>query len=68
MQSCVRSRLFSWVQFEDGGIYVVNYIFEDAAKGQIRAYSFWENDFLLEPPLRLGNNHTITANYMKGII
>ncbi|GIO56845.1 hypothetical protein [Paenibacillus cineris] len=56
------------MQFEDGGIYVVNYIFEDAAKGQIRAYSFWENDFLLEPPLRLGNNHTITANYMKGII
>lgn len=38
-----------WVQFEDGEIYVVNYIVDDAPKGQIRGYSFRENDFLLEP-------------------
>ena len=36
-----------WVQFEDGEIYVVNYILDDAPKGQIRGYSFGEDDFLL---------------------
>ncbi len=33
-----------WVQFDDGEIYVVNYIVDDAPKGQIRGYSFREED------------------------
>ena len=33
-----------WVQFDDGEIYVVNYIVDDAPKGQIRGYSFREQD------------------------
>lgn len=37
-----------WVQFEDGEIYVVNYIVDDAPKGQIRGYSFFESDFILK--------------------
>jgi len=36
-----------WVQFEDGEIYVVNYIVDDAEKAQIRGYSFREEDFVL---------------------
>jgi sialidase-1 len=36
-----------WVQFEDGEIYVVNYIVDDAPKGQIRGYSLYLSDFLL---------------------
>jgi hypothetical protein len=37
-----------WVQFEDGEIYIVNYIVDDAPKGQIRGYSVREKDFILE--------------------
>lgn len=37
-----------WVQFDDGEIYVVNYILDDAPKGQIRGYSLQMEDFLLE--------------------
>ena len=37
-----------WVQFDDGEIYVVNYILDDAPKGQIRGYSLRMEDFLLE--------------------
>lgn len=37
-----------WVQFEDGEIYIVNYIVDDAPNGQIRGYSICENDFILE--------------------
>ena len=36
-----------WVQFDDGEIYVVNYIVDDAPKAQIRGYSFFESDFML---------------------
>ncbi|MGG1513827.1 sialidase family protein [Paenibacillus oryzisoli] len=36
-----------WVQFEDGEIYVVHYIVDDAPNAQIRGYSFYEADFLL---------------------
>jgi len=38
-----------WVQFDDGEIYVVNYILDDAPKGQIRGYSLTLEDFLIEP-------------------
>ena len=38
-----------WVQFTDGEIYVVNYLLDDAPKGQIRGYAFRESDFLIEP-------------------
>lgn len=38
-----------WVQFEDGEIYVVNYIVDDAPNAQIRGYSFNEGDFCIEP-------------------
>ncbi|MFA7159861.1 MAG: sialidase family protein [Kiritimatiellia bacterium] len=37
-----------WVQFDDGGIYIVNYIVDDAPKGQIRGYSLQLSDFILE--------------------
>jgi len=37
-----------WVQFDDGEIYVVTYIVDDAPKAQIRGYSFREEDFLLK--------------------
>ena len=37
-----------WVQFPDGGIYIVNYIVDDAYdKAQIRGYSLSLNDFIL---------------------
>jgi len=37
-----------WVQFDDGEIYIVNYIVDDAPNGQIRGYSLRMEDFLLE--------------------
>ena len=37
-----------WVQFDDGEIYIVNYIVDDAPKAQIRGYSLRESDFMLE--------------------
>lgn len=36
-----------WVQFEDGEIYIVNYVMDDAPKGQIRGYSLTMEDFML---------------------
>ena len=36
-----------WVQFDDGEIYVVNYIVDDAPKAYIRGYSFYEDDILI---------------------
>lgn len=36
-----------WVQFEDGEIYIVNYIVDDAPKGQIRGYALQLDDFLI---------------------
>ena len=38
-----------WVQFDDGEIYIVQYIVDDAPKAQIRGYALRETDFLLEP-------------------
>ena len=35
-----------WVQFEDGEIYIVNYIKDDADKAFIRGYSFYPEDVL----------------------
>jgi sialidase-1 len=35
-----------WVQFDDGEIYVVGYIMDDAPKAQIRGYSLHLSDFL----------------------
>ena len=36
-----------WVQFDDGEIYVVNYIVDDGAnKGQIRGYSLRPEEFV----------------------
>jgi sialidase-1 len=37
-----------WVQFDDGEVYVVNYIVDDAPKAQIRGYSLSMEDFILE--------------------
>ena len=37
-----------WVQFPDGEIYVANYIVDDAPKAQIRGYSFYPKDLLIE--------------------
>lgn len=36
-----------WVQFEDGEIYIANYIVDDAPNGQIRGYSLRMDDFIL---------------------
>lgn len=36
-----------WVQFDDGEIYVVNYIKDDADKAYIRGYSFYPLDVVL---------------------
>ena len=35
-----------WVQFPDGEIYIVNYINDDAPKGQIRGYSLRPGDIV----------------------
>ena len=37
-----------WVQFDDGEVYVVNYIMDDSPKCQIRAYAFRPEELLLE--------------------
>ena len=36
-----------WTQFDDGEIYVVNYIKDDSDKAQIRGYSFYPTDIVL---------------------
>ena len=36
-----------WVQYDDGEIYVVNYIVDDAPKAQIRGYSLRPEDLLI---------------------
>ena len=38
-----------WVQFDDGEIYIVNYIVDDAPKGQIRGYSLRRDDIIITP-------------------
>jgi len=38
-----------WVQLDDGEIYVVNYLLDDAAKAWIRGYALRESDFVIEP-------------------
>ena len=38
-----------WTQFDDGEIYVVNYIRDDADKAYIRGYSFYMEDVQLPP-------------------
>ena len=40
-----------WVQFDNGEIYIVNYIMDDAPKGQIRGYALHMSDFLLNDTL-----------------
>lgn len=37
-----------WVRFDDGEIYIVNYILDDAPKAQIRGYSLRLDDFRFE--------------------
>jgi len=37
-----------WVQLDDGEIYIVNYIVDDAPKGQIRGYALRPEEFLLD--------------------
>ncbi|MHC4984914.1 MAG: sialidase family protein [Planctomycetota bacterium] len=37
-----------WVQFDDGEIFIVNYIMDDAPKAYIRGYSLRPSDFLFE--------------------
>lgn len=43
-----------WVQFEDGSIYIVNYILDDAPKAQIRGYALGLDDFVVTPSRRNG--------------
>ena len=35
-----------WVQFDDGEIYIANYVVDDAPKGQIRGYALSLADFI----------------------
>ncbi|HPS34545.1 MAG TPA: sialidase family protein [Oscillospiraceae bacterium] len=37
-----------WVQFNDGEIYIVYYLVDDAPKGQIRGCSLYERDFIIK--------------------
>lgn len=37
-----------WVQFPDGEVYVVNYIVDDAPKAQIRGYSFYPSELIID--------------------
>ena len=37
-----------WAQYPDGEIYIVNYLVDDAPKGQIRGYSLRIDEFLLD--------------------
>lgn len=39
-----------WVQFPDGEIYVVQYLLDDAPKGQIRGYALQPGEFLFPAP------------------
>lgn len=36
-----------WTQFDDGEIYLVNYLVDDAKNGQIRGFSFTEDEIVL---------------------
>lgn len=36
-----------WVQFDDGEIFIVYYLVDDAPKGQIRGCSLYESDFMI---------------------
>ena len=36
-----------WAQFDDGEIFIANYVVDDAPKGQIRGYSLRMEDFIL---------------------
>lgn len=36
-----------WVEFDDGEIYIVNYIIDDWPRGQIRGYSLRDSDFYI---------------------
>ena len=38
-----------WVHFDNGEIYIVNYIVDDAPNDQIRGYSLRLEDFTLAP-------------------
>ena len=37
-----------WIQFDDGEIYIVNYIVDDAPKAYIRGYAVHKGDFIFE--------------------
>ena len=37
-----------WVQFDNGEIYIVNYIVDDAPKAQLRGYALQPSEFLIE--------------------
>ncbi len=39
-----------WVQFDDGEIYVVDYLVDDAPKAQIRGSAFYPGEFLFDVP------------------
>lgn len=38
-----------WVQFDDGEVYIVNYIMDDSPRSQIRGYALRLEDFMLDP-------------------
>jgi hypothetical protein len=37
-----------WIQFDDGEVYVVNYVVDDAPKAQIRGYAFRPEELVIE--------------------
>ncbi len=53
-----------WTQFDDGEIYVVNYIKDDADKAQIRGYSFYPDDVVL-PETENATENVFEGSYGK---
>ena len=52
-----------WAQFDDGEIYIVNYIMDDAPKAQIRGYSMRMDDLVL--PTQTRNWHKDAGAHVK---
>ena len=52
-----------WVQFDDGEIYIVNYIVDDAPKAQIRGYALGMDDLVL--PTQTRNWHKDAGAHVK---
>jgi sialidase-1 len=57
-----------WAQFEDGEIYIAQYIVDDAPNGHIRGYSLRETDFLVEPETGSDPDYVMLAAELGALI